>query len=385
MKKEEKKLFWGFLPFDYRVGEALFSRMAAKGWMVKSVSPYIAVFEADEPKTRRYYARIFDKEDISEKSRSKYLEQAKKEGLRFACDYDRYYWFYTNGEEDRKKTEAPGSDEKRLFGSAVWRKEIYALILLVLAVGFGAIKLYNLSYTSFITYSEFSRLMLLPLFAPLIILFGAYILIWALGCRARLKRGEALPVPTEKAAKLRRALVFGPVFLFFGLLLLAVILDACTGYAKTILLISPIALVACVALIIRALKKRGRAAIIGRLVIVIAIIVCIAVYALGNFQTFSSDLPEDAPVAALSDLSGSHVLKKSSYVQTSSPAVSLHFIYKELAEDGASANTEYFACRNAFFADQIYTCIEKALEKVDTPYSLKRDGNVIVYQELKTN
>lgn len=385
MKKEEKKVFWGFLPFDYRVSESLFSRMAAKGWFIKSVSPYIAVFEADEPKTRRYYARIYANEDLGEKSRAKYLEQMNKEGFRPACDYDRYFWFFTEGEDARAVPDTASSDESRLFGSAVWRKEIYALILLILAAGFGAVKLYNPSYTSFITYSEFSRLVLLPVFLPLIVLFGACILTWALACRAKLKRGEALPVPSERAAKFRRLLVFGPVFLFFTLLLLAVILDACTGYAKTILLISPIALVACVALIIRALKKRGRAAIIGRLVIIIAIIVCIAVYALGNFQTFSAELPENAPAATLAMLDGEHVLKKTSYVQTSSPAVSLHFIYKELAEDGASANTEYFNCRSAFFADQIYACIKKALVGTDTGYTLTRDGNVIVYQELKEN
>ena len=164
MKKEEKKVFWGFLPFDYRVSESLFSRVAGKGWFVKSVSPYIAVFEADEPKTRRYYARIYAKEDLGEKSRAKYLEQMNKEGLRPACDYDRYFWFFTEGEDAREIPDTAPSDEKRLFGSAVWRKEIYALILLVLAAGFGAVKLYNPSYTSFITFPSFQDLSCFPYF-----------------------------------------------------------------------------------------------------------------------------------------------------------------------------------------------------------------------------
>ena len=381
MKKEEKKIFWGFLPFDYRVSEALFSRMSEKGWMVKSVSPYIAVFEQDEPKKRTFAACVYGGQEIGEKGRTKYIEQGKKLGWKHACDYDRYFWFWTPGET--ALSEKPVSDETRLFGSAVWRKELYALILIVLAVGFGAVKLYNLSYTSFVTFSEFARLSLAYIFAPLLLLCGGSILIWALVRRAKLKNGTPLPVPDERNARLRRALIFGPVFLFFGLLVLAVILDACTGYAKTILLISPIAVVACVALIIRALKKRGRAAIIGRLVIVIAIVVCIAVYAIGNFKTFSSSLPEGADVATLSELDGEHALKRASYVHTASPAVELHFIYKEIAEDGASANTEYFRCRNAFFADQIEACIRKALEKVETPYTLTRDSNTIVYKELK--
>ena len=137
MKKEEKKIFWGFLPFDYRVSEALFSRMSEKGWMVKSVSPYIAVFEQDEPKKRTFAACVYGGQEIGEKGRTKYIEQGKKLGWKHACDYDRYFWFWTPGET--ALSEKPVSDETRLFGSAVWRKELYALILIVLAVGFGAV------------------------------------------------------------------------------------------------------------------------------------------------------------------------------------------------------------------------------------------------------
>ena len=154
------------------------------------------------------------------------------------------------------------------------------------------------------------------------------------------------------------------------------ILDACTGYAKTILLISPIALVGCVAWGIRALKKKGFAVILGRILIVAALVVCIAVYAFGNFRDFSSGLPEGSDAAQISA-----PISKESYIHTASPAVKLHYTYKVTGEDGSAANTEYFMCTSETFADRIYAHIEEALREVDIEYTLERNGKEIVYKE----
>lgn len=381
-KKEEKKIFWGYTPFDYRASEALFSRMSEQGWMIESVTPYFAVFHADAPKKRFFRAAVYDRQNVSEQSRTQYIRQWEKAGMHHACDFDFYYWFYTE-DEACAAPEGFSSDENRLVSSAVWRKELYSMILMLLAIGFGAIKLYNVSYISFITYSEFTKLMLLPLFLPVCLAIYLYAGIWMTKCRRLIRRGSRLPVPSRAAANLRRAMVFVPVGLFFLLLLLALALDACTGYAQTVILISPILLVLCVIWIVRALKRRGQAAVIGRILILVAMLVCVAVYAIGNYRTFSSGLPEGSDVAQLSELSENLTVENSSYVHTASPAVSMHFVYKESAQDGSMASTEFFRCRSDGFADRIYAYIQQALESVEEKYTLQRDGRTIIYKEYK--
>lgn len=379
-KKEEKKIFWGYTPFDYRASEALFSRMSEQGWMIQSVTPYFAVFRADTPKKRVFRAAVYDKQDISEQSRAQYIRKWEKAGMRHACDFDFYYWFYTE-EGSCVTPEGFSSDENRLTTSAAWRKELYSMILMLLAIGFGAIKLYNVSYISFITYSEFTKLMLLPLFLPICLAIYLYAGIWMTKYRRRIRRGIRLPVPSRAGANLRRAMVFVPVGLFFFLLLLALALDACTGYSQTVILISPILLVFCVVWIVRILKRRGQAAVVGRILIIIAMLVCIAVYALGNYRTSSSGLPEGSDAAHLSEISQELTVKNSSYVHTASPAVSLHYVYKESAPDGSMASTEFFRCRTEGFADRIYAYIQQALEGTEDGYTLQRDGKTIVYKE----
>lgn len=380
MNKKEKRSFWGYNPFDYRVSEKIFNGEAEKGWMVKEVTPYIVTYEACKPCKKNIRVFIYDKNDVGDKAVAKYIEQKKKEGFHHICDYDRYHWFYTDGSAE----EASGNTgEEYLTTSAAWRKEFYCLLLVLLAVAFGAIKLYNLSYISFITYSEFAKLMLLPVFAPICIGISIYFGIWMHIKKKGIRSGKTLQAPSLRAAKLRRMLVFVPVILFFALLILALILDACTGYAKTVLMISPILLVLCVVYIVRALKKLGIAAILGRAVIIIAAIVCVGVYAFGNFRNFSSGLPDSVDKASLASLGSGVEAEKTSYVHTASPAVSLHFIYKETAQNGAAANTEYFDCRNVWFADRIYEQIEKALVDSQDEYSLTKDGKIIIYKEVK--
>ncbi len=381
-KKEEKKIFWGYMPFDYRVSEALFSKMAERGWMVKSVTPYFAVFQLQTPKKRMYRAAVYDKQDFSDHSRAQYIQQWKKNGMHYACEFDRYYWFYTDNDINNLP-EGFCSDESRLLGSAVWRKEIYSVILMLLAIGFGAIKLYNVSYVSFITYSEFTKLMLLPVFLPICFVLYVCAGIWIAKCRHKIRRGTRLAVPSYAAANIRRIFVFLPVTLLFLLLLLALALDACTGYAQTVILISPILVVACVVWIVRILKRHGQAVVIGRVLIILAMIICIAVYAIGNYRNFSSGLPEESNVARLSNLGNDLEVQSTSYVHTASPAVSLHFVYKESAEDGTMASTEFFQCRTTGFADRIYAYIETALEGVEADYELVREGRTIVYKEYK--
>ncbi len=381
-RKEEKKIFWGYTPFDYRASEALFARMSEQGWMVQSVTPYFAVFQADVPKKRIFRAAIYDRQDISEHSRTQYIQKWKKAGMQYACDFDQYFWFYT--EENAISVEDGfSSDESRLMTSAVWRKELYSVILMLLAIGFGAIKLYNVSYISFITYSEFTKLMLLPIFLPVCLAIYLYGGIWMAGCRRRIRRGSSLPIPSRTAANWRRALVFLPAGLFFLFLLLALALDACTGYAQTVILVSPILVVFCVIWIVRMLKRRGQAAVIGRVLIIFAMVVCVAVYAVGNYRNFSSGLPEGSDVARLYEMQAGLAAEKTSYVHTASPAVSLHFIYKESADNGAMASTEFFRCRTEGFADRIYAYIQQALEGVETDYTLRRDGKTIVYKEYR--
>lgn len=380
MQKEEKRIFWGFNPYDYHASEQLLSQMLEKGWMVKDITPYTAVFRSCEPKKKKFVVLIYDKNDISSKARIKYIEQRKKEGLYHVCDYDRYFWFYTS--VDDSVPDNTGSEEY-LTTSAAWRKELYCLILILLATAFGAVKLYNLSYLTYITYSEFAKLMLLPIFAPICAALSIYFGIWMYRNKKKIRNGEKLPVFTLRAAKIRRVLVFVPVLFFFLVLLTALLLDACTGYAKTVLMLFPIAIVGCVFYIVRLLKKHGKAAFIGRVVIIIAVLICIAFYAFNNYRNYSSDVPDNIDVASITSLGSDYTVKTTSYVHTASPAVSLHFIYKEKAQDGTEANTEYFECRNTFFADVIYNQIEKALKNVDDDYTLTRNGNLIIYQEIK--
>ena len=382
MTERKKRVFWGYAPYDYRATEKLLERMSEKGWLLSSCSPFIGVFTQCEPRRRYFRAAICDRQDPDGKSREKYIEQWQGTGMKHLCDYDRYFWFYT----EQKKSmpdEGYASAEKYLLGSAVWRKEIYCALIMALAVCFGLIRLNKLSYTSFVSYSEFAKALILPLFGPVCIAIGLYLAVWMSRCRKRIKGGKRLKVTALSAAKLRRALVFVPVFLLFAILAAALVLDVCSGSSALALMLSPILLVVCVFFIVRELKKKGRAAILGRLIIIAALVVCIAVYALGNYRNSSNIISGNSAPQEAAQLGADHEIKSRSYVHTASPAVSSHYVYKETAADGSAANTEYFMCRNQFFTDLIYNKIRQALENEEPGYTLPREGNKIIYKEIK--
>jgi len=377
-----KKVIWGFQPFDYRASEQYLERMAERGWRLHSVSGYLAEFSPAEPRRVVYRADVFggEFEDKGEKKRAAYLERWEKYGWEFCTNADYLYYFCREGTD---KTPPPGvrpQEEKQLQSSA-WRRELYAVLFMILILAFGLINQTRITYSSLLTYTDFCKTSLFVVFVVpccLVILYQAFVYFRGRAC---VKRGRLLPETRLFAARTRSILIYLPTMLFILYVLTSFVLDALNGYPRVLMMLTPLVIAAVVAWIVKKLRPRLKkgSKVIG-VIIIMTICVIIAFLGYVGMDDREGELPEGAYALHLSDVDEDLELKYTQYTYSRSPVVSRHYIYVETATDGTTASTEYMACTGDRAADLLYSLVLDALENGDvTDYDLVREENTIIY------
>lgn len=384
MKKSNQKVLWGFEPFDYRASETYLERMSHRGRRLESVSGYIAEFSRCEPGKRVYRADVFAEEftDHGKKKRDAYLNRWSKAGWEFCAQSDYIYYFCREG-TDKTLPAGVKPQEDQLLRVAIWRREFYAVLAMVLVLAFGLINQTRMTYLSLLTYTDFCKTTLFLVFVVPCAAILLYHLLFYILRRAVIKRGELLPVPSLVAARVRSALIYSITVLFVLYVALSFIVDAFTGYARVMLLTAPLILAVGVAWIVRRIKaKRKKGSLLAGVLIILAISVTVTFVSAVNLDNASDELPEGSYALHLSDIDEELEPLRVSYTHTQSPVVRRHYVYVETAADGTKVSTEYIRCVGEWSADLMYGLVEQALDGIDPgTYTLTRNGNEILYCE----
>lgn len=384
MKTSNQKVLWGFEPFDYRASEAYLERMSRRGRKLESVSGYIAEFSRCEPGERVYRADVFAEEfaDNGKKKRDAYINRWAKAGWELCAQSDYLYYFCREG-TDKSLPAGVRPQEKELLRVAIWRREFYAILVMVLVLAFGLICQTRMTYLSLLTYTDFCKTSLFLVFVVPCAAILLYHLFFYILRRAVIKRGELLPVPSLAAARVRSALIYSITVLFVLYVLFSFIADAFTGYARVMLLTAPLVLAVGVAWIVRRIRaKRKKGSLLAGVLIILAISVTITFVSTVNLDNASNELPEGSYALHVSDLDEALTPQRVSYTHTQSPVVRRHYVYVETAADGTKVSTEYILCAGEWSADLMYRLVVEALADIDPEaYTLTRNGNEIIYCE----
>ena len=384
MGKTEHKGLWCFQPFDYRASETYLNRMAERGFRLESISGYLASFSPCEAEKRVYRAGIYE-EDLSEngqKKRQNYINRWTNAGWKFHAQNDFLYYFSREGTDDT----LPGGIKPRedlLLRVAIWRREFYAAFITLLVLAFGLICQIRMTYRSFLTYTDFCRTSLFLVFIIPSALILLYHLVYFLHRRARIRRGELLPVPTVRAARIRSVLMYLVAILFVLYVVCSFVADALAGYPRVILSILPLILALGVVWLVRRLRSKGRKrTLLTGILVIFAVTTGLAFLSAVNLDNASNELPPDSYALHVEDLDPARQVVSSSYVHSRSPLVRQHYVYVEHADDGSKVSTEYILCRGTRAADLMYDLTLKELQDAEEgSYSIRRDGEAIIYCE----
>ena len=382
--KKNRKVFWGFEPFDYRASEAYLEKMSLRGEKLASVSGYLAELSACEPCRRVYRADVYV-EDFSEsgkKKRENYLNRWRKAGWEFCAQSDYIYYFCREG-DDKSLPAGIRPQEDQLLRVVAWRREFYAVLIMVLILAFGFISQVRMTYTSLLTYTDFCKTSLFLVFIVPCAAILLYHLIYFLSRRHVIKSGVPLPVSSLVAARIRGMLIYSITVLFVLYVIFSFAADAFTGYARTMLMVAPLILAAAVVWLVKKIRaKRKKGSVLIGLLVIFAISVSVVFISAVNLNSASNELPEGSFALRLTDLDPELTPQRVSYTHTQSPLVRQHYVYVETAADGTTASTEYILCVGERSADLMYRLVLEALANVDpADYTLVREGNEIIYCE----
>ena len=384
MKKSEYKSLWCFEPFDYRASETWLNRLALQGKKLESISGYTASFSACEPEPRVYRVGIYE-EDLSEsgqKKRQTYINRWTGAGWEFCAQSDYLYYFCRKGTDDT----LPGGIRPRedlLLRIAVWRREFYAVFIMLLVLAFGRICQLRMTYRSFLTYTDFCKTSIFVVFVIPSVFILLYHVFFCLRGRAMIRRGRLLSVPTVAAARFRSVLIYSVTVLFLLYVVCALAADALTGYPRMALTILPLLLAVGVVLLVRKLRAKGKKhVLITGILVILAVTTGLAFLSAVNLDNASNELPADSYALHASDLDPPQKIQKASYVHSQSPLIRRHYVYVETAEDGTKLSTEYISCIGPKTADLMFELVTRELSEMEPgTYSVRREGNDIIYCE----
>lgn len=384
MKQSNHKVFWGFEPFDYRASETYLERMSLRGRKLASVSGYIAELSDCEPAQRVYRADVFAEEfsDNGKKKREAYLNRWRKAGWEFCAQSDYLYYFCREG-TDKSLPAGVHPQEDKLLRVAVWRREFYAVLVMLLVLAFGLICQTRMTYRSFLTYTDFCKTSLFVVFVVPCCAILLYHLVYFLLGRSKIRRGVPLPVSSLTASRVRSVLIYSITVLFVCYVAASFLADALSGYPRVMLTVAPLLLAAGVVWIVKKIRtKHKKGSILIGLLIILAVSISITFLSAVNLGKASGELPEGSYALHLSDLDPELTPQRITYTHTQSPLVRRHYIYVETASDGTTVSTEYLCCAGKWSADLLYDLVQKALDGAETvDYTLLREGNEIIYCE----
>lgn len=384
MKQSNQKVLWGFEPFDYRASETYLEQMSRRGKKLKSVSGYLAEFSCCEAGERVYRADVFAEEfsESGKKKREAYLNRWRKAGWEFCAQSDYIYYFCREG-TDKSLPAGVHPQEEQLLRVAIWRREFYAILIMVLILAFGLINQLRMTYLNFLTYTEFCKTTLFLVFVIPCAAVLLYHLAFYIQRRIVIKRGMPLPVSSLAAARVRSVLIHSITVLFVLYVVFSFTADAFTGYPRVMLMLAPLVLAGGVAWIVRKIKaKSKKGSLLAGILIILAISITVVFISAVNLGNGSDELPEGNYALHLTDLDETLTPQHVSYTHTQSPIVRQHYVYMETASDGTKVSTEYLRCAGERSTDFMYGLIVEALQDIDPEsYSLIREGNEIIYCE----
>ena len=358
MTSPTKRVFNGFFPYDYRALEQSIRDMAKKGWRLDAVSRFSLTYKQTDTAGFAPHVEIFTGayEEDHDKKLAQYLRSRKKDGWQFMGDVDFFYFWYVP-EGARVRGPSPEA-ERNLSQRMVWSRELGALGITLVLLVMGLVSILRCVYTDFLTFTGLGSLLILPIFLLPALLIGFLILRGVLPQRDALRRGETLPVPDIRAARLRYLLLYGFLLAAAAFALLLFLSDAVFGYTRYLALVIP-PLLAITAILF--LQRLPDVRIRKTLVLCVILLAGAGMLLLQRWSPARPAAPADmSGVLTVQRVTGSPA-ERSYYRPTVSPAVPEHYVYTETDAGGVTAQNEYFRVPSPFWRRLVLSKVHAAM------------------------
>ncbi len=361
MEPKTLRVFNVYFPYDYRALEADIRDRAKNGWKLCEVGRYFLKYTQED--TTGFHARIEvfcgGYEDGGEKKLQSYKNARTKDGWKLAGELDFFYfWYVPDGARERPVS---AREEHNLMQRMVWNRELGGFGAVLALLILGGVSILKCTYTDFLTFTAFGSMAALPVFLLPSLIIGFFLFRDVLRQSAYLKRGEALPEPDRRAARRRGRVLYAYLILLAVYIVLLFVLDAVCGYTRYLTLLIPLALT-CAALLglMRLPATRTR-----RILIFCLLAACgITMFTLQSWTPASPEAPEDMSLVLTLETAAGESADSVYYKHTVSPVVPSHFVYTESAENGATAQNEYFyipwAPMRRYMEEKLVLTIEKS-------------------------
>ncbi|NBI30519.1 DUF2812 domain-containing protein [Chengkuizengella marina] len=383
MSKNTKKVFWGFLLFDYKAVNEYLEKMAEKGWMLQKVGRYTAQFKAIEPQSIKFYVDVFPGSVLSADNNQElinYRDLCEESGWIFVDDYYQLQIFFAPSDTSTPiPIQTDKVIEQKIAESKIVKNELlpFTLLLLFYLLIFASDSLnpFQIEYTELLTFIGVTNTVLLPyiIFFNLIIIL--LMSIWVFRTRKAVKRGIPLPKPNIKIAKIRGTWFYFSFLFIFLIYFISIIGDVIsTPITGIIMLFIPLIGVFGGLFLRKYVKNNGlnnKKSIIFvavSTILIVTIGVVIMIFGIINasvFITKERELPQGYEVMKLDDFyDGNNVVLHRNFDNGNSPLVPTHYDYYEISKKG-SIRTEHYQAINSYFAKIIFDgIIEEHDEKL---------------------
>lgn len=404
MNKGTKRVFWGFLSFDYKAMEVYLEEMAEKGWMLEKVGGLTAKFKAIEPKRYKFCVDIFEgggpltPENTSEAI--EYRNRCQELGWSFITSQDYLQFFCI--EEGAYLSPIQGDErlEQKIVESTLIKREILSCFFTLAILIVAMFMIFPVRYKQLLNFVGISVIFVLPLLA----IITAFPLVYGLIRNSKAKKNirRSLPIerPTLKDARRNAIIFYYPTFILVFLIILSFIADSFfRPYITVMSLIGP-AIGAVIGSCFRYFFKKKaeeREDIVLYVILSITAVVLLAVtassiisknyiYSLNKRDAIGEGYPTVTVSELLqSQLEGELVYRK---VNTSmSPIALKHYSLREIRQINGKEEgvyVSYYKTINPYFSKIIFDGIVKELErgiKFKSVYLLTK--TVVIDNEMK--
>ncbi|MDD2481808.1 MAG: DUF2812 domain-containing protein, partial [Lutispora sp.] len=131
--RKTKRVFWGFLPLDYKAIETYLEEMAEKGWMLEKVGAWAAKFRAIEPQKLKFYIDVFKEggpfAPENTKEAEEYRNLCLESGWSFITSRDYLQFFYAEGDDNLTSIQTDEVLEQKIVESTLWRGQLISVII----------------------------------------------------------------------------------------------------------------------------------------------------------------------------------------------------------------------------------------------------------------
>ena len=381
--RKTKRVFWGFLPLDYKAIETYLEEMAEKGWMLEKVGAWAAKFRAIEPQKLKFYIDVFKEggplAPENTKEAEEYRNLCLESGWSFITSRDYLQFFYAEGDDNLTSIQTDEVLEQKIVESTLWRGQLISVIICTIF----AIKAMSLyfppRYKFLLSFVGVAGMLLFPLLFISVILPAAYDLIRTLRARRNINRGLPIEKPTLEGARKRMMALHGPTFVIGVIIALAIITDSFFRPQVVAMSLAGPIIGMVIGLILRYIIKRKATdkkdsvlyvtfAILG--VLFFSAIANPLLSGIGVGSSYKRDIiPEGYPAITMSDLLEGSQQGTSVYSEFNagmSPIIPKHYSYLETWDvNGTNENirVKYYKTIHPRFAEIIFNGITAELRE----------------------